>query len=163
MGDGAAAGTSRVVVELAAEQTHDLRQRVLRVGTPSTDVAWAGDDLSTTLHLGVVDSDTTVVAISTWLESISPDVDRLDGPRHHGVQLRGMATDPAVRGQGVGALLLGAGIDRATQAGADHVWANARSAVLGFYATFGFLIVSDEFDSADTGIAHRRIVLPLPR
>jgi GNAT superfamily N-acetyltransferase len=87
--------------------------------------------------------------------SPSPDLDS----GLAGLQLRGMATDPAVRGTGVGAMLLSAGIERARRAGVDHVWANARSSVLDFYTRHGFDITSDEFESAETAIAHRRILL----
>ena len=146
--------TDRSVIEITAEQTHDLRRRVLRVGTPSAEVEWPGDRLATTTHLGVV-GDTGVVAIATWLVSPSPDLDS----GLAGLQLRGMATDPAVRGTGVGAMLLSAGIERARRAGVDHVWANARSSVLDFYTRHGFDITSDEFESAETAIAHRRILL----
>ncbi len=146
------------VIELAAAQTHDLRRRVLRADTPSSDVEWSGDDLHTTVHLGVAEVD-AVVAISTWLASPSPDLE----PHHVGIQLRGMATDPAMRGHGFGVKLLRAGIERARQSGADHVWANARSAVLNFYVAHGFEITSGEFENADTAIPHRRILLRLPR
>jgi predicted GNAT family N-acyltransferase len=146
------------VIDLSAEQTHDLRRRVLRTDTPSTDVEWSGDDLDATLHLGVVEVN-AIVAISTWLASPSPDLE----PHHVGIQLRGMATDPAMRGHGFGATLLRAGIERAGQSGADHVWANARSAVLGFYVAHGFEITSGEFENAETAVPHRRILLRLPR
>ena len=145
------------LIELSAEETYDLRRRVLRVGTPSTAVQWQGDSLDTTTHLGVSGTD-TIVAISTWLKSQSPDLDR----PHAGVQLRGMATDPAARGHGYGSMLLLAGIDRARRSGADHVWANARSAVLDFYVAHGFEVMGTEFQNAETAIPHRRILLCLP-
>jgi ribosomal-protein-alanine N-acetyltransferase len=154
MGDEMAGiGTSRVI-ELTGAQTHDLRERVLRDGTPTSDLVWPGDDLDTTVHLGVVigDSDQPV-AISTWLRQRSPDLN--DGI---GVQLRGMATDPTFRGSGLGALLLRTGLERAEQDGADHAWANARSAALDFYLAHDFEVMSDEFLSAATAIPHRRIL-----
>ena len=145
------------LIELSAEETYDLRRCVLRAATPSTDVEWQGDDLDTTAHLGVLETN-AVVAISTWLTSPSPD---LDG-HHAGIQLRGMATDPAARGHGYGSMLLLAGIDRARRSGADHVWANARSAVLDFYVAHGFEVMGAEFQNAETAIPHRRILLCLP-
>lgn len=159
MGEGRS--PDAVVVELTAEQTYELRRRVLRVDTPSTRVDWPGDDLPTTFHLGIVEQPATdpvtVRAVSTWLGSPSPDVE----PSCVGLQLRGMATDPIVRGQGFGAALLVAGIERARRSGADHIWANARSSVLDFYASWGFTVTSDEFTTLDTAIAHRRILLRL--
>jgi predicted GNAT family N-acyltransferase len=147
-------------VPIAAADTHDLRLRVLRDGVPSSAVEWPGDGLDTTLHLGVIDACNTIVAISTWLAMPSPDVTEAGVA---GVQLRGMATDPspATRGAGVGALLLSAGLDAARERNADHVWANARTAVLGFYKYAGFDIMGDEFMSEATGILHHRILLRL--
>ena len=149
-----------LVVPIDAADTHDLRLRVLRAGTPSSDVEWAGDNLDTTVHLGVVDNRNAIVAISTWLIMPSPDVTEVGAS---GVQLRGMATDPspAIRGVGVGALLLRAGIEIAHQRDADHVWANARTAVLGFYTRVGFEVVGNEFMSEATDLAHHRILLHL--
>ena len=149
-----ASGGSPRVIELTSAQTHDLRARVLRDGAPTSDLVWPGDDLDTTVHLGVVIGDNTQpVAISTWLRQRSPDLS--DGI---GAQLRGMATDPTVRGNGFGALLLRAGLSRAIQGGADHAWANARSAVLNFYLAHDFVVTSDEFVSAETTLPHHRIL-----
>ena len=148
------------VVPIDAADTHDLRLRVLRNGTPSNDVEWAGDRLDTTAHLGVVDARSTIVAISTWLTMPSPDVAKVGAA---GLQLRGMAIDPspAMRGIGVGTLLLKAGIAAARARDADQVWANARTTVLGFYSGAGFEIVSDEFISEATDLPHHRILLNL--
>ena len=146
------------LIELSAEETYDLRRRVLRAATPSTDVEWQGDDLDTTAHLGVLETN-AVVAISTWLTSPSPD---LDG-HHAGIQLRGMATDPAARGHGYGSMLLLAGIDRARRSGADHVWANARTAVRSTSTSpTDSRSWAAEFENAETAIPHRRILLCLP-
>ena len=81
----------RRVVELTAEATHDLRRRVLRTGTPSTDVVFADDDAPTTVHLGLVDEQGTVIAISSWAWRPFP----ADPSGRRAVQLRGMAVDPA--------------------------------------------------------------------
>lgn len=146
--------------DLAATETHDLRRRVLRVGTPSSSVEWDGDDEVDTWHLGVmIIGRDQPIAISTWLDRCSPDL-LASSP---GRQLRGMATDPdsRYRGHGHGLLLLHTGVERALRTGATHVWANARSDVLGFYTAHGFEVVSDEFESVDTAIAHRRILLHL--
>lgn len=141
------------VVELESTQTHDLRSRVLRDGTPSSDLVWRGDNLDSTVHLGVViGGNAEPVAISTWLRQRSPDLEN-----GIGAQFRGMATDPTVRGSGLGALLLRAGLDRAAHDGADHAWANARSAVLDFYLAHGFVVTSEEFLTAETALPHRRI------
>ena len=143
------------VVELSAEQTHDLRRRVLRDGTPSDEVHFEGDDLPTTLHLGVV-LDGAIVAISTWRPKPYPDL-----PASDGVQLRGMASSPDVRGSGAATLLLRTGIDRAAATGAELVWARARDTALGFYEGHGFATVGRGYVDLTTGLPHHDIVLRL--
>lgn len=146
------------VAVIGSADTHDLRLKVLRAGTPSTSVVWTGDELESTVHLGVLlEGSDAPIAIATWLLARSPDLDH-----GVGVQLRGMATDPRpdLRNRGYGSLLLDVGIDLA-RARAEHLWANARSDVIGFYVSRGFSVVGDEFETHDTGIAHRRILLDL--
>jgi predicted GNAT family N-acyltransferase len=137
------------VVELAAAETHHIRYEVLRVGTPSSVVTFDGDDEPQTLHLGVRDDTGTLVAVSTWI------------PRPYrgepAVQLRGMAVVPEVRGTGVGALLLRAGLARASQV-APVVWARARDTALDFYIAHGFVVADDGFIDDTTQLPHHIIV-----
>jgi predicted GNAT family N-acyltransferase len=69
-----------------------------------------------------------------------------------------MATDPSVRGTGMGAQVLAAGLDRAFAGGAAVVWANARDTAVGFYERHGFEVVGDGFVTADTGLPHHVVV-----
>lgn len=141
------------IVCIDAEDTYDLRRRVLRIGTASSSVDFPEDDLADTIHLGVeVGGD--LVAISTWINRRW---------RHdlssNAIQLRGMATEPAMRGTGIGLLLLRAGLERARSGGADIVWANARITALAFYVGRGFATHGSQFATAETGIAHQEILL----
>jgi thiamine transport system ATP-binding protein len=140
------------VVELSTDQTYDLRRRVLRTGTPSSDVRFRGDDDPATTHLGLADHTGAVVAISSWTAKPCPIA-----PTDHDVQLRGMAVEPDLAGRGLGATLLTAGLDRAFAAGAETVWANARDTALDFYRRHGFEVVDDGFLDATTALAHHRI------
>ena len=145
------------LIAISAAQAYDLRYRVLRVGTPSSVVEYVEDEYPTTHHLGV-ELGGRIVAITTWIEQASPDA-----PDLVGVQLRGMATDPAdhVRGRGLGSMLLRSGIATATDNGADVVWANARDSAMDFYRSHGFHISSDGFMTSDTALPHHRILLHL--
>ena len=136
------------VVELRPEDTHALRRSVLRTGTPSNEVVFDGDELATTFHLGIRDGE-EVVAISTWVERPYPD-----RPADPGFQLRGMATVAAVRGTGLGAQLLAAGLERCRAAGAVLVWARARDAALPFYERHGFTTVGLGYVDLTTGLPH---------
>ena len=155
----ASLGAGPAVVELAAADTHPLRAAVLRNDTPSRDVVLDGDDEPTTVHLGVRADDGRVVAVSTWL--VRPYA---EDPAVPAVQLRAMATAPDLRGSGLGAVLLEAGVARALAGGAGVVWANARDGALGFYERHGFSAVGDGFVDPTTGLPHHVVVRrrPLP-
>jgi GNAT superfamily N-acetyltransferase len=144
------------VVDVAAEETHPLRRQVLRDGTASDVVGFDGDELPTTFHLGVL-LDDDLVAVSTWLERPYPD-----RPAEHGFQVRGMATAPEHRGEGHGARLLAAGLDRCASAGAMLVWAWARDSALPFYIAHGFAAVGLGYIDLTTGLAHHDVLRPLP-
>ena len=72
------------VVEITADDTHELRLEVLRNDTPTAIATFPEDDLPGTFHLGVRDSDNHIVAISTWIPRPFHD--------EPAVQLRGRAT-----------------------------------------------------------------------
>jgi hypothetical protein len=140
------------LVELRPEDTHALRRAVLRNGTPSDEVVFDGDELETTFHLGLrVDDE--VVAISTWLARPYPD-----RPADPAFQVRGMATVDSRRGEGLGARLLGAGIERCRSAGATLVWARARDTALPFYVRHGFASVGSGYFDLTTGLPHHDVI-----
>lgn len=145
------------VKEIDVLATHDLRGRVLRVGTTSSRVDFPEDAFDDTVHLGV-ELAGALVAISTWIVRRHPD-----HPTRSGLQLRGMATDPSpdIRGQGFGSMLLRSGLDRARGMQTEIVWANARTTVVDFYRSHGFIVEEPEFVSADTGLPHRRLHIDL--
>jgi GNAT superfamily N-acetyltransferase len=143
------------IVELTAAETHPLRAAVLRNDTPNRDVVLAGDDEPTTFHLGARDRAGRLVGVSTWLARPLPG-----GDGSPGVQLRGMATAPAVRGRGFGDALLDAGITRARSVTPEAiVWARARDTALGFYRRHGFEIVEPGFVDETSALPHHVIVL----
>ena len=140
------------VIELTAAQTHRLRLDVLRRGTPSRDVAFAEDELPSTLHLGV-EIGGVVVGVSTWIDNAHPDL-----PAGRGVQLRGMATAPDLQGHGIGGLILETGVARMFASEHDMVWARARDTALDFYERHGFVRRGVGYVDLSTGIPHHDIV-----
>jgi ribosomal protein S18 acetylase RimI-like enzyme len=66
-------------------------------------------------------------------------------------RVRGMATDPAYRGQGAGAQILDALVEHARAQGATRVWCNARTPALSLYERAGFERESEEFEIAGIG------------
>jgi GNAT superfamily N-acetyltransferase len=143
------------IIELRPEDTAPLRRSVLRDGTLSDAVEFEGDDDASTFHLGATLGD-RIVAVSTWMRRPWPN-----DPDRAAVQLRGMATDPAYRGRGLGDRLLGAGVERCRSAGASIVWARARDTALDFYTRRGFVAVGDGFVDETTGLPHHVVVRDL--
>jgi GNAT superfamily N-acetyltransferase len=143
------------VLEIGAADTYPLRKLVLRDGTRSSVLAFEGDELDTTFHLGAR-CDGELVGISTWLDRAYPD-----RPAERAFQLRGMATHPDRRGHGAGDAMLVAGLDRCRSLGAALVWARARDTALGFYVRHGFATVGPGYTDLTTGLPHHDIVVEL--
>lgn len=146
-----------LVVELTSEETHDLRRRVLRAGTPSDVVVFAQDADPATFHLGVRSGATgQLLAVSTYTPA-GTDL----RPGAVAWQLRGMAVDSGLQGHGVGKMLLSTAIERLRHEGAEVLWANARDSAMAFYERLGMTMVGPGFTTADTLLPHHRVVLDL--
>ena len=146
-------GSTISVRPAAAVETHDLRRRVLRDDTRTTEVVLEGDESA--LHL-VAERSGEVVAVSSWFSRAHPTYRGREGR-----QLRTMASAPEARGTGAATVLLADGLDRARTEGADHVWARARTTALGFYRRAGFVTLGEEYVDETTGLPHIDIVLDL--
>jgi predicted GNAT family N-acyltransferase len=145
------------VDEVAPEVTYDLRRAVLRPG--GGDVVWAGDEHPATVHLAARDAAGRVVGVLRL--SPAPCPWRAD-PRAPW-QLRGMATDPEVRGSGVGRALVVAAVATVADRGGDLVWCDARTTAAGFYERMGFTVVSDPFDKPGIGPHVGMVLAPAER
>ena len=144
------------VVEISAEDAHDLRRRVLREGTPSDEVRFEQDAWPATFHLGARDAAGGLVGIATFFPSPTPLREgRL------AAQLRGMAVDTAQQGTGIGRQLLDAAMERLRNAGFEVLWANARDTALPFYRRLGMEVVGEGFLTSDTKLPHHVVVRDL--
>jgi predicted N-acetyltransferase YhbS len=148
-----------VVRELAAWETHRLRQAVSADGR--TDLPTMKDELDDSpgaWHLGAVDADDRVVAISS-LYVVPCDLCPQAEPA---VQLQNMAVEPAVQRQGIGSAVMTEILRRLRLTDAVLLWANARDTALPFYQRFGFQTVPGSgVTSPGTGRPHHIIVLAL--
>ena len=129
---------------VSAEEIRPLRHRVLRPAQALEETVYPGDDLVDTVHLGAFDGDRLVGIASLYRE------DRAGGPPG-GWRLRGMATEPDVRGSGFGAALVAASVEHVAAAGGSELWCNARKVAVGFYERAGFDVVSEEFEIPGIG------------
>ena len=140
------------------EEIRPLRHAVLRPGLPLRASVYSDDDRAT--HIGAWDDGSLVGCATVFLDPwegsdavpAEPDAWRL----------RGMAVDPSRHRTGVGRLVLTGVVDAAWAGGAPLLWANARTTALPFYEANGWVVVGEEFITADTGIPHKPIVLNRP-
>ena len=134
-----------VQVRLATpDEVVDLRHAMLRAGLPRETAVFSGDDHPESRHVVALSSDGRVVGcstvhLSTW-ESESA------------WQLRGMATDPDVRGAGVGRAMINY-LERVLRDDTPvrQMWCNARVPAVGFYERLGWRVVSEQFEIPSAG------------
>ena len=126
-----------------ADTTYPLWRDVLREGRPVARLA----DPAGTFHLAARTADGSLVGVVRFSPAPCPWRPEARAPW----QLRGMATDPAVRGTGTGRALVGEGLARIATSGGDLVWCDARVPAAGFYRRMGFAVVTEEFVKPEGG------------
>ncbi len=144
------------VIRISAEQTHPLRMAVLRPGRPVAECEFPGDEDELTIHAGAQLDDRIVSIASMYLESRPADAlgGAAVGPDHAAGtawRLRGMATEPALRGSGAGRAALDACLAHAIEHGATLAWCNARTPAIGFYERMGWTVLGEEFEIPTAG------------
>jgi ribosomal protein S18 acetylase RimI-like enzyme len=148
------AGPGTITIEqVDAVATHALRAQELRQGRPPEI---DGDDAPYALHLAARLDGDEIVGVVRFHPRDCPW-----RPGEGSWQLRGMATDPRVRGLGVGRALVAEGLIRVSQRGGDLVWCDARQAAVGFYERIGFTAVTDWYDLRPVGL-HLGMLIELP-
>ncbi len=138
---------------ISASDTWDLRHRVLRPNSPVESVRYPEDDSLESIHLGAI-LQGKIVAVASIYRQPEEGSSSVTAWR-----LRGMATDPLKRGQGLGGTVLKAAIGEARNREGSYLWCNARISVSGFYEKYGFNIRGPEFEMPDIG-PHYFMILP---
>ncbi len=126
------------VAAITLAETRELRQRVLRPHQTLEEVA--ADEPEGARVMGAF-SEGRLVAIGMIARGEDPRV----------WQLRSMAADSAVRGQGAGSAVLSALLAHARERGAVRVWCNARTPARSLYERAGFRATSEEFEVPQIG------------
>lgn len=132
---------------VTAAETRPLRHRVLRPHQRIEDLSFAHDDEGATLHVGAFVVETMVGTATVHPEPMPGDEPDAAGDW----RLRGMATAPEMRRQGVGAALVRACFDHVASHGGRRVWCNARVSAAPFYEALGFRSKGPDFEVKDIG------------
>ena len=132
-----------------------LRVEVLRKGTPATECNYPEDAYPDVVHLGII-HDGNAVATSSWFMKECPEK-----PSVMAMQLKGMAVADHLQGEGLGALLIDAGVALANERGVAIVWARARDSAMGFYERLGFVSTGAGFIDGPTAMPHHIVVRTL--
>lgn len=133
-----------------------LRARVLRAGLPKSSARLEGDDDPGTVAFGAFAAAADrPVGTATLMNQPCPW-----RPGVPAVRLRAMATEEALRGQGIGALVMAAAVGGARDTGADVLWCLARTGARSFYDRAGLTVHGEEFDVPGIG-PHLRMQLDL--
>jgi GNAT superfamily N-acetyltransferase len=130
------------VRRIDTEATYDLRSRVLRPGQPLAACRYPEDGAA--VHFGLFDD--SLVSIVT----AHPEENPLFAVRGQW-RIRGMATEPVRRGEGLGRQVLEALLSWGEEQGIPLFWCNAREVALGFYSRAGFRTESEFFDIPGIG------------
>lgn len=131
--------------QIPSSATFAVRLPVLRPGKPVESCIFDGDDLPSTVHLGIYDKENLVGIVSVF-EAGSPLL-----PQENQFQLRGMAVLDAYQKKGLGEKLVKAAEEYIVSKGGETIWFNAREIAVGFYNKMGYEIIGEPFDIGDIG------------
>ncbi|MGG1575287.1 GNAT family N-acetyltransferase [Fictibacillus sp. NRS-1165] len=133
------------IKEISAEQTYEIRHKVLRPNQTLDECQFPGDNDQGTFHLGAYQGD-KLISIASFYRESHPDI---TGSVQY--RLRGMATLEDYRKEKAGGSLLLRAEDRLRKQNADSWWCNAREGVAGYYKKLGLRECGDVFDLPPIG------------
>lgn len=125
------------VEQVLPGRTLALRQQVLRPHQTVAELA-ALPVVSGTIAFAAFD-DCAVVGTALVLPEPLPEKPGRSGAW----RLRGMATAPERRGQGIGAMVIAEVITQLREQGAELLWCNARTPARAFYERAGFAVIGE--------------------
>ncbi|KAB1063887.1 GNAT family N-acetyltransferase [Tamlana haliotis] len=133
------------IKQITAQESYSVRHPVLRPGKPISTCVFDGDDLATTIHLGLYQAE-TLIGICSFFKNAHPDLSV-----QNQYQLRGMAVLNVFQGQGLGNMILAFGEKLMNQKNTETIWCNAREIALPFYKKCGYETFGQAFDIPSIG------------
>jgi ribosomal protein S18 acetylase RimI-like enzyme len=134
------------VKQINANDTHELRHKMLRQGLPIDECVFKGDEDDQSFHLGAF-VEGKLVSVASFYFDRNHDFD--DEPNQY--RLRGMATKPDHQRKGLSQELLKMAFPIIKQNFCSLLWCNARTSAVGFYQKAGFEKMGEEFEIPSVG------------
>jgi GNAT superfamily N-acetyltransferase len=129
------------------EATFPLRQAVLRPHQRVDEMTLPTDGTPDAGAYAAVDAAGRIVGTGLVSRTGPPWA-----PDEPGWQIRGMAVEPELRGQGIGSAVLATILDHIRARGGGLAWCNARTPAQGVYARAGFVPVGEVFEIDRIGL-----------
>ncbi|MFI1771684.1 GNAT family N-acetyltransferase [Thalassobellus citreus] len=129
-----------------AKDTYQVRLPVLRAGKPIESCVFDGDNLNTTIHIGVFVKN-ELIGVCSFFKN-NQDLISEDSQ----YQLRGMAILETFQSFGFGKTILNYGELYLNNKGINTIWCNAREIAVNFYKKNGYQITGSPFNIKDIGI-----------
>ncbi|AAU22750.1 GNAT family N-acetyltransferase [Bacillus sp. FSL W8-0445] len=133
------------VKPINAEDTYEIRHRILRPNQPLEACMYETDLLGGAFHLGGYYRG-KLISIASFHKA---EHSELEGEEQY--QLRGMATLEGYREQKAGSTLIRHAEELLRKKGADLLWCNARTSVSGYYEKLGFSEQGEVYDIPPIG------------
>jgi GNAT superfamily N-acetyltransferase len=134
------------IKKISAPEAYSVRHPVLREGKPLESCIFEGDELNSTIHLGIL-VDETLVGVCSFLKNTTPYVSEKAQ-----YQLRGMAVLQSHQNKGLGGIILKHGESYLKAQNTALIWCNAREIAANFYKNNGYKIVGKPFNIKHIGL-----------
>ncbi len=131
---------------VGAPEGQALRMAVLRPWQSPGEAMYEREGDPATAHYAALGGQDEVLAVGSVMEEVNPRE-----PHEGDWRVRGMATEPELRGRGLGKLVLGALEEHAAKRGGRRLWCNARTGARAFYEREGWSVEGEEFEIAGIG------------
>lgn len=129
------------VTFITAEDTIDLRSRILRPNQALENCKYLEDNDANTFHLGIF-IEGRLVSNGTFIQQPHSHFENMN----RAYRLRGMASDTQYQRQGLGRLIIEAALAELKKRNSDLLWFNARTSAEAFYKKLNFETIEEIFD-----------------
>ena len=133
------------VKQILAKETYLVRHPILRTGKPLETCAFSGDDLPSTIHLGLFNN-SSIIGVASFMKNNNNEFFKKSQ-----YQLRGMAIIETFQGKGLGKMLLRKGEQLLKDKKTGLIWCNARIKAINFYKRNGYKITGVPFEIPEIG------------